>query len=202
MKSFCLRTVVALGLGLCIVPVSSVTAAETPVAVKSGKAALGPENTRLQFVCAHRREKPDPRTGTFSKFSGEAEVDAQSLKSLTLEIDANSVSTEFGKLTTHLKSPDFLDTREHPKASFKSTKITAGTKPGEYNITGDLTLHGVTKPIKAPATVAVSDKGLTLTSTFAIDRSEFGMNFGAEQIENTVSMTFVIGEKNKALAEN
>ncbi|QDT54175.1 hypothetical protein Pan44_22020 [Caulifigura coniformis] len=207
MKKILLRTVVALGLGSSVLPVSSVDAAETaatPVAVKSGKAAIAPENTRLQFVCAHRREKPDPRTGTFNKFSGEAAVDPEtkSLKSLTLEIDTNSISTEFGKLTAHLKGPDFFDTREHPKASFKSTKITAGTKPGEYNITGDLTLHGVTKPIKAPATVALTDKGLALTSSFAIDRSEFGMNFGAEQIENTVSMTFVIGEKNKTLAEN
>jgi polyisoprenoid-binding protein YceI len=190
----------------CLFSVLSAKGAETaasPVAVHSGKATLSPENTQLQFVCAHRREKPDPRTGTFTKFSGQAEVDssAKSLKSLSFDIDANSLSTEFSKLTSHLKSQDFFDTREHPKASFKSTKVTAGTKPGEYTITGDLTLHGVTKSIKAPATVSFSDKGFTLTSKFAIDRSEFGMNFGAEQIENTVSLTCIVGEKNKALAE-
>jgi polyisoprenoid-binding protein YceI len=208
MKKLSLRAVVALAIGICCVPPSFVVAAETaasPVAVQSGKATLSPENTHLQFVCAHRRaEKPDPRTGTFAKFTGQAEVDAaaKSLKSLSIDIETNSLSTEFGKLTSHLKSQDFFDTREHPKASFKSTKITAGTKPGEYTITGDLTLHGVTKPIKAPATVSFSDKGFTLDSKFAIDRSEFGMNFGPDQVENTVSLTFIVGQKNKVLTAN
>ena len=174
-----------------------------PVPAPSGKATLSPENTFVQFVCAHRGAKPDPRTGTFGKFTGTAEVDAKAkeLKSLSLEFDTNSVNTEFAKLTGHLKSPDFFDTREHPKASFVSKKVTAGTKAGEYTVTGDLTLHGVTKSIKAPVTVAFSDAGFTLTSNFAIDRSEFGMNYGAEKVENTVAMKVVIGEKNKVLAD-
>jgi len=208
MKKLSLRAVAALAIGTCFVPLSFAAGAETaasPVAVQSGKATISPENSHLQFVCAHRKaDKPDPRTGTFTKFTGQAEVDsaAKSLKSLSVEIDTNSLSTEFGKLTTHLKSQDFFDTREHPKASFKSTKITAGTKPGEYTITGDLTLHGVTKPVKAPATLSFSDSGFTLNSKFAIDRSEFGMNFGADAIENTVSLTFIVGQKNKVLASN
>ncbi len=175
----------------------------TPVAVASGKAVLSPENTRLQFVCAHRGPKPDPRVGTFAKYTGSAEVDASSseLKSLSLDIDTNSLTTEFGKLTSHLKTADFFDTREHPKASFVSTKVTSGAQPGEYTITGDLTLHGVTKSIKAPVKVAMQDGGLTLTSNFAIDRSEFGMDYGADKIENTVALTVVIGEKNKLFTE-
>ena len=206
MKKLSLRAVMALALGTCVLPLSFVDGAEpaaSPVAIQSGKATLSPENTHLQFVCAHRRaDKPDPRTGTFAKFTGEAEVDAaaKSLKSLNVDIDTNSVSTEFGKLTTHLKSQDFFDTREHPKASFKSTKVTAGAKPGECTITGDLTLHGVTKSIKAPATVTFTDGGFTLNSKFAIDRSEFGMTFGAENVENTVSLTVIVGQKNKVLA--
>jgi polyisoprenoid-binding protein YceI len=206
MKKHPLRAVMALAVGACSLPWSFVSGAETapsPVAVSAGKATLTPENTQLQFVCAHRREKPDPRTGTFTKFTGQAEVDvaAKTLKSIRLDVDTNSISTEFAKLTGHLKGPDFFDAREHPKASFKSTKVTAGSKPGEYTVTGDLTLHGVTKSIKAPVTVTFSDGGFTLNSKFAIDRSEFGMNYGAEQIENTVTLTFTVGQKNKALAE-
>jgi polyisoprenoid-binding protein YceI len=206
MTKLSLRAVMALALGTCVLPTSFAQGAETaatPVAVQSGKATLSPENTHLQFVCAHRRaDKPDPRTGTFTKFGGQAEVDAasKSLKSLSLDIETNSVSTEFKKLTDHLKGPDFFDTREHPKASFKSTKVTAGAKPGEYTITGDLTLHGVTKSIKAPATVSFSDGGFTVNSKFAIDRSEFGMTNLTENVENTVSLTFIVGQKNKVLA--
>lgn len=178
-------------------------AAAAPVAAKDGTAALTPDNTRVQFVCAHRGDKPDPRTGTFAKFTGAAEVDAKAktLKSLTLDIDANSVTTEFGKLTAHLKSQDFLDTREHPKASFVSKKVTAGAKPGEFKVTGSLTLHGVTKEISAPVQATFTDNGFTLTSNFAIDRTEFGIKYGSDKVENTVAMTFVIGEKNKVFAE-
>ncbi len=177
--------------------------AATPVAVNAGKATLSPENTRLQFVCAHLGEKPDPRTGTFAKFTGtmEADVAAKSLKSLTLDFDVNSLATEFGKLTTHLKSPDFFDTREHPKASFVSKKIAPGTAAGESLVTGDLTLHGVTKSITVPVKTAFAESGITLTSDFAIDRSEFGMKYGLDKVDKKVSLTVVIGEKNKVFAE-
>ncbi len=209
MKRLCLPLALAAILGsstfsvLSAMALAAETASPAPVSVKSGKAQLTPENTRIQFVCAHRGPKPDPRTGTFAKFTGTAEVDtkAKELKSVSLDIDTNSLATEIGKLTTHLKSTDFFDTREHPQASFTSKKIVPGAKPGEYTLTGDLTLMGVTKSIKAPATVAVTDSGVTLTSSFAIDRSEFGMNYGADKVENTVSLTVVIGEKNKAFAE-
>lgn len=184
---------------LMVSPVESAT----PVAMNAGKAALSPENTRLQFVCAHLGEKPDPRTGTFAKFTGtmEADVAAKSLKSLTLDFDVNSLATEFGKLTTHLKSPDFFDTREHPKASFVSKKIAPGTAAGESLVTGDLTLHGVTKSITVPVKTAFAESGITLTSDFAIDRSEFGMKYGLDKVDKKVSLTVVIGEKNKVFAE-
>jgi len=212
MKQTALRTLLAAAFGsnlVALVAVSTAFAAETPaaapapVAAKAGKAALTPENTRLQFVCAHRGPKPEPRTGTFAKFTGVAEVDTQSksIKSLSLDIDTNSVTTEFGKLTSHLKSPDFFDTREHPKASFISKKVVPGDKAGQFTVTGDLTLHGVTKEIKAPVTASFTNSGFTVTSDFAIDRSEFGMNYGSDKVENTVALTFVIGEKNKVLGE-
>lgn len=192
-----------LSTGFWILVLASPIDAAAPVNVKAGKASLGPENTRLQFVCAHLGEKPDPRTGTFARFAGAIEVDvaAKTLKSLSLEIDSNSVATEFGKLTAHLKSPDFFDTREHPKASFASKKITAGPAASEFQVTGDLTLHGVTKEISAPVKATFADGGVTLTSEFVIDRSEFGMKYGLDKVEKKVFLTFVVGEKNKVFAE-
>jgi hypothetical protein len=63
--------------------------AETNAAVPlaGGAAVIGPENTKLQFVCAHVGTKPDPRKGGFAKFSGKAQVDAatKSLKSFSLD---------------------------------------------------------------------------------------------------------------------
>jgi len=173
------------------------------VNVKDGKALLAPDNTRLQFVCAHLGDKPDPRTGTFAKFTGAVEADpaTKTIKSLALEIDANSLTTEIAKLTAHLKSPDFFDVRQHPKASFVGKKVAPGAAAGEFKVTGDLTLHGVTKEITVPVKAAFTGSGVTVASEFVIDRSEFGMKYGLDKVDKNVTITFVIGEKNKVFAE-
>jgi polyisoprenoid-binding protein YceI len=170
-----------------------------PAPIKSGVVALSPQNTLIQFVCAHVGPKPDPRTGHFAKFTGQAQIDeaAKSLKSVSVEIDTNSVTTQFDKLTTHLKSPDFFEARQYPTAKFESTKITPAAG-GQAQVTGKLTLHGVTKEISFPAAVSISPSGFTLNSNFSIDRSQFGMNFGPDKVENKVDLTIAVGEKTPA----
>jgi polyisoprenoid-binding protein YceI len=164
------------------------------VPIQAGAATLTPQNSKIQFVCAHVGPRPDPRKGGFGKFSGKAQIDAaaKTIKSLEVEIETASLFTEFDMLTNHLKSPDFFEVRRHPTASFVSTKIEPGTLT---KITGKLTLHGVTKEISFPVTYEVTDSGLTLKSEFTLDRSEFGMNFDPKKVENKVSLTVVVGEK-------
>ncbi len=165
-----------------------------PVAVADGAATLSADNTKIQFVCAHSGDKPDPRTGWFTKLSGKADVDAaaKTLKGVTVEIEAASLTTDIAKLTDHLKSGDFFEVNEFPTAKFESTKVEqTGDKA---TITGNLTLHGVTKEISFPATVSVSDTGVSLKSDFDIDRTQFGMTFGEGKVENKVSLSVVIGK--------
>jgi len=188
-----LRTAVLLAFVLGSLGAFAAVWAADSVPLQSGAAALSPQNTKLQFVCAHVGAKPDPRTGRFGKFTGKAQVDGQALKSLTVEIDTTSISTEFEKLTTHLKSPDFFDVRRFPTVKFESTKITPGS--GSSQVTGKLTMHGVTKEITFPATVEIGPSGLTLKSEFSIDRTEFGMNYDPTKVENKVLLTVVVGEK-------
>lgn len=167
----------------------------TPVAIESGVVTLRPENTRIQFVGTHIGPKPDPRTGVFKEFTGKAEVDAEQkvLKSVAVEIKTESLETSIPKLTNHLRSPDFFDTREQPSAKFQSTAIKAA-EDGKYVITGNLTLLKTTKEVQFPAKVAINDKGLTLSADFTIDRTEFGMNFGEKQVHKQVAMTIAIGQ--------
>lgn len=162
-------------------------------AIDSGKVTLTPENAKIQFVGSHTDKSKDDRVGTFGQFSGAVEVDPDSgaLKSISIEIDADSVETEFPKLTNHLKSADFLEVREYPTLSFESTDITADGD-STYMVTGMLKLHGAEQEISFPATVGVED-GLSLTSEFVIDRTEFGMNFGVENVEKEVSITVTVG---------
>lgn len=182
-----------------------------PVTVSSGSAPvaavasdltfmLSPENTRIEFVGTHTGDKPDPRKGRFEKFTGklQADVATKTLSSVSLEIDTSSLATDIEKLTNHLKSSDFFDVRTHPTASFESTKIeSAAEGEGQIVITGNLTLLGVTKEITVPATIDLA-AGPKLRSDFTINRSEFGMNFSPDMIDDKVSLTVVMGEQTPA----
>jgi polyisoprenoid-binding protein YceI len=184
----------ALAVAAAIVWQYSSSAANAAVPVASGAAALDGANTKVQFVCAHVGPKPDPRKGSFSKLTGKAQADAaaKSLQSVTLEIDVNSLETFDSKLTTHLKSADFFEARSFPSIKFESTKVQPGS--GTVQITGKLTLHGVTKEITIPAKVDVSDAGLKLKSEFSINRLDYGINFDPKKVENKVDLTVSIGE--------
>src|SRR5579862_5505348 len=87
-------------------------------------------------------------TGEFDKFSGTITANGDDPKSVAIEvtIDAASIDTRAEKRDNHLKSPDFLDVAKYPTITFKSTKVEAAGQD-RWKVTGDLTLHGVTKPV-------------------------------------------------------
>ena len=107
-------------------------------------------------------------------------------------IDMNSITNtdlEAGKgkekLEGHLKSADFFDVAAHPRASF----IITGAKPvadggdATHNITGNLTMKGISKSITIPANVAVVENKLTVVSpSFVIDRTQWGIQYGSNSI--------------------
>jgi polyisoprenoid-binding protein YceI len=84
--------------------------------------------------------------GTFSGVTGTAEYDPDNpaVSSVRAEIDVNSINTSDANRDAHLKSADFFDVANYPKISFVSKKVEK-TGGDEFRITGDLTIHGVTK---------------------------------------------------------
>lgn len=88
-----------------------------------------------------------------------------------IEIDMESTWSDNGKLTGHLKNADFFDVPTFPTSSFALTSIEESADG--HNITGDLTLHGVTKSISFAAKVGVSDSQVTLSAEFFIKRYDF-----------------------------
>ena len=179
---------------------SSAAAGANPVAIESGVATLSPENTRIQFVGTHVGAKPDPRIGVFTKFTGKIETDSEkkALKSVSLEISTESLETPIPQLTNHLRSQDFFDTHEFPTAKFQSSSIAPADGEGNFLITGSLTLLKATKELKIPVKVAVSDRGLTLTAEFTIDRTDFGMSGFQDKVNKEVPMTVSIGQPTAA----
>ena len=166
--------------------------AETP-ANPAGGIALTPENTTIEFVGSHVvEEKPDPnaRHGKFAEFEGNAVVEGGLLKSISVEIQANSLDAGDPKLTAHLNNTDFFNTKEYPKILFQTTGIAPAD--GKLMVTGDLTMLETTKSITFPAKVLVNEGKLNLEAEFEIDRTEWGINFDPAKVEKTVTLSIKV----------
>jgi polyisoprenoid-binding protein YceI len=116
--------------------------------------------------------------GSFQQFSGTATLAGDQVQAVNFDVDTASLQTDTEKLTAHIKTKDFLDVEKFPKASFKSTSVVA--KPvgsATHEITGELTLHGVTQEIKFPATVSLTPDSVTGRAEIAINRQKFGVAY-------------------------
>jgi len=155
--------------------------------------ALTGENTKVTFVGTKPGGKHE---GGFKKVSGTATVTDGNLETLKIEtdIDTTSLYSDNPKLTAHLKNPDFFGVKDNPKATFKTTKVEKTDKG--YTISGDLTLLGKTKAVSFPATVTEKDGTLTIASDFKIDRTQWGMNFGANgMVDKEVAIKLAVTAK-------
>jgi polyisoprenoid-binding protein YceI len=115
--------------------------------------------------------------GEFSKVTGTVVFDAGEAS-----IDATTIHTRDEQRDAHLKSADFLDVEKFPAITFVSKKVAGGD--GEWKLTGDLTIHGVTKEVvldvEGPAPEAKDPWGNTksgASATTKISRKDFGMVF-------------------------
>jgi polyisoprenoid-binding protein YceI len=136
--------------------------------------------------------------GRFKDVSGSFAVDPQNPSGTLFYLTAQvgSIDTDNAKRNEHLKSPDFFDAAQYPTVTFKSTS--ARPVEGGYEVAGDLTLHGVTKPltiILKGGRSAEFPKGVQRTgyvTEFTIKRSDFGMDkmVGAVGDKITVELSF------------
>lgn len=122
--------------------------------------------------------------GTFSGVTGSIITDDQGRPtSVQASIPADTVNTGVADRDNHLKSPDFFDVASHPTLEFVSTSVTP-TGDGEYDIHGNLTMHGVTQPVtlKAEVTAPATDpfsgaKKIGGEANLEISRKEFGLTW-------------------------
>lgn len=118
--------------------------------------------------------------GSFEKFTGSVTVPdgAAEKGSVNVDIDVTSLKADPQKLADHLKTPDFFDVAKFPKATFASTAITkGGDKGATHTITGNLSLHGVTKSITFPATIRPAADKVEADAEFSINRKDFGLAY-------------------------
>ena len=134
--------------------------------------------------------------GNFKQVSGTVNFDAAdpSKSSVELTVPVESVDTRNEKRDQHLKSPDFFNAAQFPTITFKSTKVVANGS--SYTVTGDLTIHGVSKPVTVEfkkGGETKGQKGETRTggeTHFTIKRSDFDMKFMPSALGDDVKISF------------
>ncbi len=142
---------------------------------------IDPVHSEVSFKIRHLLAKT---SGRFTKFSGTIKVDPADMSKSSVEvtIDASSINTDNEKRDAHLRTPDFFDVAKYPTITFKSTSVKEVAK-GKLEVTGNFTMHGVTKQITIPITNAGTQPGMqpgTVVAGFVdgsltLNRYDFGI---------------------------
>ena len=137
--------------------------------------ALDPAASQFGFEAAKITRT---HQGSFKRFTGSATLVGDDVQSIAVEVETPSLEADDPKLAGHIKTADFLDVEKFPKATFKSQSIQKKPAGGAtHEVTGALTLHGITQEITFPATIDVTPTTLTGSGTIRIDRQKFGVKY-------------------------
>jgi polyisoprenoid-binding protein YceI len=163
-------------------------------AVPKGTYMLDPSHANVVFKISHLGFSTF--IGRFNTIGGELDLNSKKPEKskLNVKIDPASVDTKVAKLDEHLKGADFFDVAKYPAVTFKSTKIEKLTD-STGKVTGDLTLHGVTKPVTLDvvfhgAAPHMMTKAMTLgfDAETKIKRSDFGITAFVPAVGDEVTL--------------
>ena len=136
--------------------------------------------------------------GKFTKFDGKIDIDREHPEnsSVTARIDVRSIDTGITKRDNHLRSPEFFAVEKYPEITFKSRSVKQ-TGPQAGDILGDLTMHGVTKPITLHVKLLTSPNETNQTrwsvTTDPLKRRDFNLMFAqAAESVSGISQTVAI----------
>jgi polyisoprenoid-binding protein YceI len=169
-----------------------------PLFAESNTWEIDPNHTASQFSVRHLGISTV--RGLFEKTSGTVTYDPADVGKTIIDItiDATSVNTRVQMRDNDIKSPNFLDVAKYPTITFKS-KRTEAAGSGKLKITGDLTIHGVTKEVvldvESPTEPIKDPMGgfrIGTSATTSINRKDFGVNgapmMAGEQVQITLDV--------------
>lgn len=156
--------------------------------------AIDPAHAWVTFSI--QRKPATNAHGMFAGISGEIHFHEENLddSKVIVEVDVNSIMTGVEARDNHLRSDDFFDVEQWPKARFESTAI-VHSEGNRYYVSGHFTMMGQTIELTAPFTyqgIQEDARGRTRVggeATFTIDRSEFGMTYGLATIDAVATVT-------------
>jgi polyisoprenoid-binding protein YceI len=151
-----------------------------PSVPQTSRWVLDPENSSAEFVCKHVLSKV---RGTFAKPSGTISLDeaTPANSKISAALDVSSVTTGVEERDTHLKSADFFDVAKYPAITFVSTSVSRSSAT-LYSVTGNLMMHGVTKPVTLAVTASPPFNhagGIRrgIEATASVNRKDFGLRW-------------------------
>src|ERR1700738_804147 len=170
-----------------VISASALAAAlSLPAAATTPARQIDPNHSAAQFAVRHLAISTV--RGAFTKVSGTVQLDDKDIGKSTVDvtIDAASVDTRVPYRDKDLRSERFFDVEKYPTLTLKSTKVEQ-TEPGKLKVTGDLTIHGVTKqvildvggptrPLKDPW----GNQRAAANATTKINRQDFGVKWNAK----------------------
>lgn len=173
---------------------AAIAAATFAVAAKSVPYRIDPNHTQVEFSWTHFGFSHP--TGRFDKVEGTFLFDPAdpTKSSLDVTIPVSSIDTGVDDLDEHLRSDDFFDEAKFPTATFKSTKVER-VDEDELKVSGDLTIHGVTKPVVLEVTVnRIGDHPMTKRAAAGFDakltikRSDFGIGKYVPNVSDEIAI--------------
>jgi polyisoprenoid-binding protein YceI len=191
------RSALIFGLAAALVaaPAAQAQTTKAPAEVKAGAYKLEASHSKVTWSVSHFGFSN--YVGQFPDVNGTMKLDPANLAATDLQvvIDTTKVGTLNATLDKNIKAPGFFDTVKFPTATFKSTKVTR-TGDMTADITGDLTLKGVTKPVTLKAVFNQAGPNplnkiysLGFAATTTIRRSDFGVSAYVPAIGDMVNLT-------------
>lgn len=175
--------------------VARTQATQVPAEVRAGTYALDAAHGKITWSVNHLGFST--YYGQFVNVQAELKLDPAnpSASTLTATIPLTDVDSNSDGLDTHLQTPDFFDTANHPTATFVSRSITIDSDdPTEADVLGDLTIRGITRPVTME--VEFNQAGPSMGNTYkvgfdgeaTIKRSEFGINYALPAVSDEVKL--------------
>ncbi len=164
-----------------ILSATALIALAMPLVASASTWNIDPDHSSVGFKVRHLMVSNVK--GTFDKHTGVLDLDDKDItkSKVTVTIDTNSVNTNVPKRDEHLRGADFFDVAKYPTMTFVSKKVAKAGKNG-FKVTGDLTLHGITRPVVLNVEGFSKEskdpwgnirRGTTATTT--INRKDFGL---------------------------
>ena len=167
--------------------------------VTGGTYQVDPGHTQVAFAYDHMGFTNN--FGIISESTGTLTLDPKNVAAskVSIEVPIANVRTGIAALDEHLMKPEFFDTAKFPKATFVSTGVKTDG-PTSAEITGNLTIKGVTKPVKldaefygagkAPA-MAGGKENVGFVATATVKRSDFNMGYGVPMVGDNIELKIV-----------